>query len=256
MQLHLCGLPLKLHRRLKEESLDWENALPEPHRLLVTPINSPSPRPFKRAEVDEIRTAVGEGFTHIVLLGTRDWKSIANGLEFDCRVHTLRIQVDYHSMAWEDVRAALREVVDLDTEWKVRVAPSDLRHQLLLPPTFFSTDRQTRNFWKFCDVYSKGQIESAAELLRLVDRVHRKRSDGERVWVDARRLEYSVDPSLHSRANEERGGGALYRFCFPLPQGFHFDVRAHDGKRFEALIGERIRKVDYVNVTPWGHVRG
>ncbi len=178
--------------------------------------------PFQKAEVDEIRTAVGEGFTHIVLLGTRDWKSIANGLEFDCRVHTLRIQVDYHSMAWEDVRAALREVVDLDTEWKVRVAPSDLRHQLLLPPTFFSTDRQTRNFWKFCDVYSKGQIESAAELLRLVDRVHRKRSDGERVWVDARRLEYSVDPSLHSRANEERGGGALYRFCFPLPQGFHF----------------------------------
>lgn len=241
---------------MKDESAGWNEALPADHSLLVTPINSPAPRPFTKAEREEILNAAGVGFTHVVLLGTRDWGTIADSLRFDCRVHILRLQGDYHSISWPDVKGALEAIVALDSEWIAKVAPRDLRHQLLLPPTFFATEKRTENFWNKCDVYSQKDLQPATEILSVVERIHRKRNEGERIWTDAREYEYSVDSAKHSMSVQEREGGTLYRFCFPLPKGFHFDVCSSDGRKFGVKIGSERKSVTHVNVTPWGHVRG
>lgn len=73
MKIHLFGLPISLHRRLKETSCDWLGAVPAGHEFRATPILSNDLGPFTPAELDELSEGVSDGFTHIVIPASRNW---------------------------------------------------------------------------------------------------------------------------------------------------------------------------------------
>ena len=48
MKVLLFGLPLSAHRRLKEDSGDWQEAVPEPHTFSSTPTDTNEHTPVQR----------------------------------------------------------------------------------------------------------------------------------------------------------------------------------------------------------------
>jgi hypothetical protein len=55
MKIHLFGLPISIHRRLKEESGgEWSGAVPDGHESLPTPLNSNAIGPFSESELREL----------------------------------------------------------------------------------------------------------------------------------------------------------------------------------------------------------
>jgi hypothetical protein len=57
-------------------------------RLLIS---TNSHAPFTEGELRDLSDAVGEGFTHIVIPASRDWKIVQSRFQFDCRVHIARL---------------------------------------------------------------------------------------------------------------------------------------------------------------------
>src|ERR1035441_10556541 len=100
MKVHLFGLPMSVHRRLKEESSNWQEALPPGHGFRATPSFSNSVGQFSESELGELIHAVGEGFTHIVIPANRDWLEIKRRLQFGCRIHLARLRQPFSGFAW------------------------------------------------------------------------------------------------------------------------------------------------------------
>jgi hypothetical protein len=61
------------------ESDGWKDAVPTPHEFHSTPISTNEQAPFTNGELKDLRTKVGEGFTHIVIPASRDWKIVQSG---------------------------------------------------------------------------------------------------------------------------------------------------------------------------------
>jgi hypothetical protein len=220
------------------------------------PVSTNGHAPFTQRELNGLRDTVREGFTHIVVPGSRDWKSVQASLQFDCRIHVARLWDPIRDTPWTVLKDALHAIARLDEEWLRKVAPSDLRHPLLLPPAIFSTNRDTDKYWHRCDVYSETRIAQAEELLAVVEKEHRKPDGGGgRSWIDGRRLRYKFDPSKHALSEAARAGAREYRFCYEVTPGFHYDVRDDNGKAFTIEIGGKSERMTHCNVTPWGHVR-
>jgi hypothetical protein len=256
VKVHLFGLPVSTHRRLKDESEGWTDAVPDPHLFRASPISTNSYSPFTEGELRDLAAAVGDGFTHIVIPGSRDWKIVQARFQFDCRVHIARLREPLKDITWALLKESLHAATRLDEEWLGKLSPADLRHPLLLPPDVFSTTRNTHRYWHRCDVYSTGQIPEAEELLSIVDREHRKPdSSGNRSWIDSRKWRYRIDPSKHGLSSVDRAGGKVYRFCYEVPPGFHYDVTDDSGKTFIIQIDGKSQKLKHCNVTPWGRVR-
>lgn len=256
MNIHLFGLPISTHRRLEEESDGWKDAVPAPHLFRPTPISTNEHAPFTEGELKILRDAVGEGFTHIVIPGSRDWKVVQSRLQFDCRVHVARLWEPARDVTWRLLRESLHAAAKLDELWLRKVSPSDLRHPLLLPPAIFCTTRNTERYWYRCDVYSEERIPEAEQLLSVVEKEHRKAdSTGRRSWIDGHKLRFKFDPSQHALSAGGRTGVKEYRFCYEVIPGFHYDVRADGGKAFIIKIGGKPTTVRHCNVTPWGHIR-
>jgi len=254
VKIQLCGLPLSVHRRLMEESNDWDMGHEWVHTLRATPINHTSPRPFTLAELGEIAAAVGEGFTHIALAATRDWRRVAEDLKFDCRVAILRPVESNGVLSWPALRDEIWRAVAIEEIWLAQIAPRDVQHQLLLPPPVFTTHKGVHLYWEACDTYKVSGIEAAEKILKNVTSVHRKRRDGQMVWVDAKGRDYKIDRSFHSRSQDDRQGVRRYRFCFQIPPGFHYDV-SKNGDTFDMELEGRAVSMTHANVTPWGYVR-
>lgn len=256
MKVHLFGLPISTHRRLQMESDGWTGAVPAPHEFHSTPISTNEQAFFTDGELKDLRNKVGEGFTHIVIPASRDWKVVQSRFQFDCRVHIARLWEPIRDITWELLKERLHAATKLDEIWLHRVSPSDLRHPLLLPPTIFRTARNTERYWHKCDVYSEERIREAEGLLSVVEKEHRKPDHGGgRSWIDGRKLRFKFDPSKHSISPGSRSGAKEYRFCYEVMPGFHYDVRDDGGKAFIIEIGEKPMTVEHCNVTPWGHVR-
>src|SRR6185312_13793423 len=143
MKIHLFGLPISLHRRLKEESSDWAEAVPAGHEFRATPIASNEMGPFTQAELDELFKGVGDGFTHIAIPASRNWDTIRRGLQYDCRIHLARLRQPLRDLTWNILKDALRAIAGMDEVWLDKFCPKDLRHALLLPPQVFATNRDT-----------------------------------------------------------------------------------------------------------------
>lgn len=256
MRFHLFGLPLSAHRRLESESGGWKDAVPAPSLFRSTPASTNEHAPFTERELKSLRDAVGEGFTHIVIPGSRDWKFVQSRFQFDCRVHIARLWEPIRDVSWTLLKDSLHAAANLDETWLRKVSPSDLRHALLLPPAIFQTTRKTERYWHRCDVYSEERIQEAEYLLSVVEKEHRK-SDGSggRSWIDGHKLRFRFDPSKHAVSVGGRTGAKEYRFCYEVMPGFHYDVVDDGGKAFMIEISGKPERLVHCNVTPWGHVR-
>lgn len=256
MKVHLFGLPLGTHRRLKQESDGWRGAVPEPHLFRATPISTNGHAPFTEGEIRGLADAVAEGFTHIVIPGSRDWKELQSRFRFDCRVHIARLWEPLNDITWGLLKERLHAATKLDELWLSGLCPADVRHPLLLPPSVFSTTRGTQAYWHKCDVYSEKGIAPAVALLDVVKKEHRRPdSSGSRSWIDRRNLRYRIDPSKHGLSATDRAGKKAYRFCFEVPPGFHYDVADDSGRTFAIRIDGERQRVTHCNITPWGRVR-
>jgi len=255
MKVHLFGLPMRIHRRLKEESSNWQQAVPAPHAFRPTPISSNS-FDISASELDELVKAVSEGFTHIVIPGNRDWQEIKRRLQFDCRIHLAKLREPIRDLKWPILQKSLHAVAQMDEVWLKRLSPTDLRHPLLLPPPVFATNRQTAEYWRHCDVYTQERFPSAERLLGEVKK-HHWRPDKQRdwSWLDSANRRYRIDPSRHGLSQTDRAGAKSYRFCFEIPAGFHYDVTHDSARTLNIPIDGRTQIVDHCNVTPWGNVR-
>jgi len=256
LKVHLVGLPISAHRRLQEDSNGWSDAVPGPHKFLSTPLSTNEHKPFTKGELNALSDAAGNGFTHVVIPGSRDWRVVQKMLQFDCRVHIARLWEPIRDVRWEQIREVLHHVVQLDEVWLKQVSPADLRHPLLLPPNIFRTSRNSSDYWKRCDVYTKDLVPFAAELLSIVEHEHRLNDRaGGRSWLDTRKLRYRVDSSKHGRRLADRDGLKSHRFCYEVPPGFHYDVTDDNGKTFSIQIDGKLHEVSHCNISPWGHVR-
>lgn len=256
MKVHLFGLPLSTHRRLKEESDDWQDAVPEPHLFRATPISTNEYAPFTEGEIRDLAAAVAEGFTHIVIPASRNWKVLQSRFQFDCRVHIARLWEPLKDITWELLKEHLHAATKLDEIWLGKLCPTDVRHPLLLPPSVFFTVRNTCRYWQRCDVYSEEQIPEAEALLAVVEKEHRRPDgNGNRSWIDGRKWRYRIDPSKHGLSAADRAKGNAYRFCYEVPPGFHYDVTHDAGRTLDIQIDGKPQSVAHCNVTPWGHVR-
>ncbi len=256
MKVHLFGLPKSAHIRLKEESDQWRNAVPVPHEFRSTPILSNELGRINNSEVEELARAIGEGFNHIVLAGVREWQKIYARLLYDGRIHIARLKEPIRDLPWPALQATLHAVVSLDEEWLRKLSPGDLKHPLILPPSVFATNRETEDYWRHCDVYSRDRFGSAEQVLEGVRRHHlRPDLQGNRSWLDSRNRRYRIDPSRHGRSDADRVGLKSYRFCSEIPPGFHYDVTDDAGRTFAIEIDGRIEKLTHCNVTPWGKIR-
>ena len=256
MKIHLFGLPISLHRRLKETSSDWAGAVPAGHEFRATPIFSNELGPFTQAELDELFKGVDDGFTHIVIPASRNWDTIRKRLQFDCRIHLARLRQPLRDLTWEILKDALHAIAAMDETWLDKFCPKDLRHALLLPPPVFATNRETDSYWRHCDTYSNDRFPAAEKLLGDVEQHHRRPDgQGSRSWLDARNRRYRFDPARHGRSEADRLKRKSYRFCYEIPAGFHYDVTDDSGKSFKIEIDGRSYTLTHCNVTPWGVVR-
>lgn len=256
MNVHLFGLPISLHRRLKEESTDWEDAVPKGHRFRATPMESNEQGPFKQSELDELFKGVGEGFTHVVIPANRNWDAIRKRLQYDCRVHLARLRQPLRDLTWEILKDALHAIAAMDEEWLEKFCPKDLRDPLLLPPPVFATYQETAEYWRHCDTYATERFPAAERLLADVERHHR-RPDGQggRSWLDAQNRRYRYDPTRHGRSPADRENRKSYRFCCEVPAGFHYDLSHDNGRAFKIDIDGKSHTLTHCNITPWGTVR-
>lgn len=155
MKVHLFGLPISLHRRLKAESGNWAGAVPEGHEFRSTPIDSNEKGPFTPAELDGLLKSVSEGFTHVVLPANRNWDLVRKRLQFDCRIHLARLRQPLRDLTCEILKEALHAIAAMDEEWLVKFCPKDLGDPLLLPTPVFATFRETAEIWRHCDFSAK-----------------------------------------------------------------------------------------------------
>lgn len=255
MKIVVFGLPRSTHIRLAGESDDWTDAVPDRHEFQSVPLDTNSIVPFTKHEIADLRRVVDDGFTHIVIVGRSDWKTIQTEFRFDCRVHTISFPESPRNIPWDFLRARLHEIADLDAAWLGKISPTDLRHALLLPPTFFRTSKDTMDYWNKCDVYASHRIPDAERILQIVEREHRK-ADGQggRSWIDGRKWRYRFDPSKHGISASNREGRKTFRFCYEVLPGFHYDVVDDAGAWFYVDINGKRERLKHCNVTPWGLV--
>jgi hypothetical protein len=255
VKIVLFGLPISTQVRLKAESNEWADAVPAPHAFRSIPLTTNSNIPFSKGELDDLIGAVDDGFTHVVIPGRSDWKVVRSLLRFDCRVHTISIQVQLRKLTWEFLRSRLHEIAALDQAWLAKISPTDLRHALLLPPTFFKAGRETIDYWNKCEVYTEHRIADAERVLQVVEREHRKPDgQGGRSWIDDRKWRYRFDLSKHGISPPNRAGRKTFRFCYEVLQGFHYDVMDDSGGWFFVDINSKRERLKHCNVTPWGRV--
>lgn len=257
MKIILFGLPISLNRRLKQESQEWNEAVPAGHGFRAVPLSSNSLGGFTKTELAELLDAVSDGFTHVVIPANRNWAEITKLFRFDCRVHVARLRDPLKDLTWPILKEALHRIARMDEIWLESICPKDLRHPLLLPPVVFATNNATADYWRQCDVYSKERFAYAERVLTEVERHHRRPDgNGVRSWLDSRNRRYRNDPSQHGRSTADRGQRKSFRFCYEVPPGFHYDVTDDSGNTFKIEIDGQVKTLKHCNVTPWGQVRG
>lgn len=67
MKIHLVGLPISTHRRLKQESGNWHGAVPKQHQFIASPISTNEYATFSDGEIRDILARAADGFTHIAV---------------------------------------------------------------------------------------------------------------------------------------------------------------------------------------------
>jgi hypothetical protein len=256
VKVQVVGLPLTTHRRLKNEAGDWATALGPDHVFRSSPSSAwPS---IGQAEIADIRANVREGFAHIIVMPMRAWEVVRNSFRFDCRVVMARFTQEVEDLDWAFLKGVVSSLIDFEERWASRIRPKDVHDPLLLPPPTFEPARNVSNFWSNCDVYGKlSLIDDAQKVLAKVSKIHRKGRGAEgHSWVDTRGRQFKCDPSRHGRSKDEREGYKQFRFCFEVPEGFHYDVNHVSANEFWVTdLDRKTYRVRRANIDPWGRIR-
>jgi len=159
---------------------------------------------------------------------------------------------------WQPLEEALREFLNFENRWNETVRLKDVNHPLLLPPPSFKAHSTIQNYWKECDVYwETRKLTRVNNAIQGVEARHRKTDNFPPYWLDSAKKHFQKDPYPHAMTPEERQGRQRFRFCFPIPAGFHFDVKHQTSQSFwltdHNKMAHNIR--GYANVDPWGRIR-
>src|SRR5271157_5262852 len=82
VKLQLIGLPLSAHRRIKMEAGDWRTSLGPDHVILPVPSQHERRPVIADPQLREIRSGAGNGFVHLLVVPTRDWKVVQEQFQF------------------------------------------------------------------------------------------------------------------------------------------------------------------------------
>jgi len=257
MRMQLVGFPLRTYRRIRDQLDAWAESLRPDVDFRPAPSLRETPPFLNESVINLAKANVQDGYVHLVVAVSRDWKRLRDLFTLDCRVILLRAPTQIEDITWEELRQSLEMYIDYEKRWWEAVCPKDVRHALLLPPPSFKPERHLRGFWHVCDVYRDvALIERAQQMLKDVAGCHRRKAAAGQCWIDIGGRRFKNDPSHHGLTIEERAGGRRFRFCMEVPVGFHYDVDRDAGDEFWIydLSGNRHR-TRHANVDPWGMVR-
>jgi hypothetical protein len=158
------------------------------------------------------------------------------------------------------VRQLASELAE-ESEWAVRVKPSDANSPLLLPACCFEAGRKHRDMWRHASAYGDPQnIVGAEKAIRGFRNAHNRKVTFKSFsstykWVDERDRIYDQDGERHGIAPFPRD----WKYSYKIESGFHFDVTQVDGRKF-ALVDangkmNHVNSGDNLNVDPHGYVR-
>ena len=258
IRLQVVGLPLKTYRRLQPQIETWVSALDVTCSVRFSPSFQETTPQIGKREIMQIKQNIQEGFVHIAVLPVRDWSVLKSQFHFDCRIPMLAVPGDFRGLTWEQLEVALTQVLGFEERWCKAVKPSDFHHPLMLPPPSFEIQRVYRDFWRQCDCYRNTELlTDANNVVQGVRAAHRRSASGIGVyWLDCGKKRFSIDRSWHALSQEERLGKKRFRFCFEIPQGFHFDVVHDSGSDFCLRGKDRVYdRINRANVDSWGTVR-
>lgn len=150
----------------------------------------------------------------------------------------------------------IAQVLSEELEWESKVKPQDESCCLLLPECGFTADRHVKHVWTSAGESGAERIRSAARAVENFWTAHWKvYRNGERKWIDR---EGRVFDHLGPRRGRAAPFPRSWKFSYPLPPGFHFDVESRTSRAFavDAAGGTRlsVSAGKHVNMDPHGYV--
>ena len=151
----------------------------------------------------------------------------------------------------------VNELLTDEEDWQAKVQPKDHASPLLLPQITFSTP--LTDAWDMAARYGDGNNTGCERRLQAFHQRHWKsHSSGhyarKAFWTDDDQRVFDHTGPRHAPAPPERAS----KFSFRIPEGFHYDLRHAQGRKFVARGAVSSRPVEndgYVNLDPYGYFR-
>ena len=151
---------------------------------------------------------------------------------------------------------AINAYLEQEEEWEDVVMPQDTRSPLLLPERSFNAALVCKGLWTQARAFGdKGNIRAAANAItRFQDNHWRRTAAGRRCWTDELSLVFDHSGPRHGQAPHPRE----WKYSFRIPDGFHYDVAASDGRGFRLCdvfgLSHSVAAGRHVNMDPHGYV--
>lgn len=157
-----------------------------------------------------------------------------------------------------DFIANVNAIFEDEEDWCDRVQPKDVSASLLLPHTAFTTKHS--DLWDLATRFGDGSSVACERRVVQFNQAHWKpHSSGKyarkSLWTDD-------DDRIFDHTQEQHGVAPLerqWKNSFRIPDGFHYDVRHAQGRRFVAVGARTSQNVEvksYVNLDAHGYFRG
>lgn len=156
-----------------------------------------------------------------------------------------------------DFLSGINGVLSGEEWWRQQIQPQDCTSPLLLPESCFDVEHPHQLIWEEANQYGDPKLfESVARRLDHFGEVYWQNLSGAgRRWIDRGRRVFDHTGPRHAQAPSPRD----YKFSYPIPAGFHYDVKHMDERPFRLLgldaRGYQVVARGYLNVDPHGHVR-
>lgn len=225
----------------------------------------PSPRAgnaeIRPREIEEaIRRAGDLGGAHVLGLSKQDGavrKAIGREIRPYFRFLWLKSTLLSKAHSPDLLIGDLNAVLEQEETWAISIRPTSVASALLLPSTCFVVDRAFESIWEEAEESGNSAMFGAVE--RRLDafraRYWNKVSNKGSLWVDSVQKIFDHTGPRHADAPSPRD----YKYSYPIPSGFHYDVSHLDRRAFRILDNERneqrVTANGYINVDPHGHLR-
>ncbi len=148
----------------------------------------------------------------------------------------------------------VKTLCTFENDWRKFLRPKNVKHALVLPERQFQSSTTNSQIWKRAQDVTriKDDLGQVSRLLSEFGHAHWRGG----VWLDD--LKRQFDPN-GARHGTHLPPGRLWKYCFRLPAGFHFDVTsAVDGRALFITDNEgNSRQFNhYTNVDSHGYLRG